>query len=481
MSQIRYLEGYAICKDSLESMDSISWKTVGLVTMGFVVLLVVASFASLWTAEYFAYQDLADGLVTKDEIPTRIDAHRRFIIQVAGGIVVIGGLYLTYWRTRLTDRQTQLTDRRIQAVEDGQVTERFTQAIEQLGSDEITIRLGGIYALERIAKDSPKDHWTVMETLTVFIRDESRSFLPIKTSKADDPYPAVSPDVQAALTVIGRRDATCDPEGEVLNLQSANLTLSKLQDANLDGVQLVAATLHGAEFLRTSLRGAKLGGADIRDSDLTATDLRGADLHQAFLENAIVQEADLREADLEDANLSRAECTNADFSNSRMADANLSNADLRRGIFREAKMTGANLSHARLRDADLSGAVLNGATLYDADFTTATLKKTVMDKTDLREAYFKMADMKGVMIAEADLRNATFRRSNMQGASIRSSDLRGAGFQGADLRSASLHNVDFCECGMLNEQGDGKVILPEETMADVEEGCPELLEVPDRT
>jgi hypothetical protein len=51
------------------------------------------------------------------------------------------------------------------------LTERFTRAVEQLGNKEsLTIRLGGIYALERIAQDSERDHWTVMEVLCSFVR-----------------------------------------------------------------------------------------------------------------------------------------------------------------------------------------------------------------------------------------------------------------------------------------------------------------------
>ena len=58
----------------------------------------------------------------------------------------------------------------IEIASDGQVTERFTRAIEQLGSEPIEVKLGGIYALERIMKDSPRDHWTIVETLTAFVR-----------------------------------------------------------------------------------------------------------------------------------------------------------------------------------------------------------------------------------------------------------------------------------------------------------------------
>ena len=48
------------------------------------------------------------------------------------------------------------------------------KAVEQLGSDKLEVRLGGIYSLERISKESPDDYWTVMENLTAFVRERSR-------------------------------------------------------------------------------------------------------------------------------------------------------------------------------------------------------------------------------------------------------------------------------------------------------------------
>ncbi|MGH3218423.1 MAG: hypothetical protein ACRDPY_06785 [Streptosporangiaceae bacterium] len=38
------------------------------------------------------------------------------------------------------------------------MTDRYTKAIEQLGHDKLDVRIGGIYALERIARDSAKGH-----------------------------------------------------------------------------------------------------------------------------------------------------------------------------------------------------------------------------------------------------------------------------------------------------------------------------------
>lgn len=63
-------------------------------------------------------------------------------------------------------------------MEQGHITDRYTKAIEQLGKldgdkPNIEIRLGAIYALERIARDSPRDHWTIMEVLTAYVRQNA--------------------------------------------------------------------------------------------------------------------------------------------------------------------------------------------------------------------------------------------------------------------------------------------------------------------
>ena len=58
------------------------------------------------------------------------------------------------------------------------MTDRYAKAIEQLGWDKLDVRVGGIYAIERVARDSARDHLTVMEVLTAFIREHS-----------DEPWP----------------------------------------------------------------------------------------------------------------------------------------------------------------------------------------------------------------------------------------------------------------------------------------------------
>jgi hypothetical protein len=94
------------------------------------------------------------------EMKDRIDLEsksRQTLAQILGGAALLVGLYFTSQTLRTT--------------QEGQITDRFTKAIDQLGKDTLAVRLGGIHALERIAIDSEADHWAVMEVLTAFIRE----------------------------------------------------------------------------------------------------------------------------------------------------------------------------------------------------------------------------------------------------------------------------------------------------------------------
>lgn len=116
----------------------------------------------------------------------------------------------------------------------GQVTGRYTQAIGQLGSKKLDVRIGGVYALERIAWDSARDHTTVMEVLGAFIREHSREELRPPRASADDTPRWPRPDVQAAITVIGRRNSSRDDAR--INLAGVNLAKSDLAAANLSSL-----------------------------------------------------------------------------------------------------------------------------------------------------------------------------------------------------------------------------------------------------
>jgi hypothetical protein len=54
-----------------------------------------------------------------------------------------------------------------------------SRAIDQLGKVDdkgnklFEIRIGGIYALQRIARESEEDYWPIMEILTAYVREHA--------------------------------------------------------------------------------------------------------------------------------------------------------------------------------------------------------------------------------------------------------------------------------------------------------------------
>jgi hypothetical protein len=303
-----------------------------LLFVGIAVLLV------LWKVP--ALQVSRSKALTDENKFDRENEARKTLAQILAGVFVLAGLYSSVQTFNLS--------------REGQITDRFTKAIEQLGAldgtgqPKLEVRLGGIYALERIARDSERDHSVIMEVLTAYIREHSpykggdpkalkfdpilRIFLRQKTNpapkipvNAQDDKPRIGnhdcndyvpdscslgADIQAILDVLGRRERKYDKGSLFLDrtdLRGADLSRADLGAvvfiyANLSGVYLSGANLTGAHLFEAYLINADLSGANLSSADLSYADLRGADLR-----NSNLKDAGLRGADLSGANLSGAD------------------------------------------------------------------------------------------------------------------------------------------------------------------------------
>ena len=230
--------------------------------------------------------DHARGLTGKD-LEDALDAIRSRALAAGTGLAALVAVYYTA-RNADTARKTlahsEESARRTAALtEQGQVTERYTKAIEQLGSDKLDIRIGGIYALERIANDSARDHPTVTEVLTTFIREHTTSEASLPAGEPD-PLARPAADIQAALTVIARR--TREHDTRQLDLSGVYLSGVDLSGADLAGADLTSAFLLYADLTYADLTDANLSSADLTfanliNANLAGTDLTGADLTEA--------------------------------------------------------------------------------------------------------------------------------------------------------------------------------------------------------
>lgn len=281
------------------------WKAVG-IAAATVLFIGVAAAGIWWLPGYFvssAMQGSPTAPSTKSPTVTEyvnaVTNARQGVLFVVGGLIAIFTLLFTWARHQL-DR-------------DANRTTRYTEAIKQLGDESsFAIRLGGIYALERIAQDSDRDRQTILDVLCAFLRDKSRL-----KKKSGEKFPSMKSDTAAAATVIGRIRKISKPANR-MDLHGTNLTGAFLAGANLTG-----AKLRGAHLFEANLIGANLTGANLIEANLT-----GAHLTEANLTGAKLIDANLTEAFLTDANLIGAYLADANLTDANLFEANLSGATL---------------------------------------------------------------------------------------------------------------------------------------------------------
>ncbi|RJQ79793.1 pentapeptide repeat-containing protein [Pseudonocardiaceae bacterium YIM PH 21723] len=208
---------------------------------------------------------------------------RGILLQaVAGALVLIGA---------------SATWRQVQVNREGQITDRFTHAIDQLGSDNIDVRLGGLYALERLTRDSPHDRSAIGSIMTSLIR--RRMPLPDNDTALADELPWMqhrAVDVQTALKILGRRPPS--PTEEPLYLSFTDLRRARMGGGRWDGLICRRSDMRDARLQRSRLSGAALDDADLRGARFVSACLRDASLRGARLEGADLTGADLTGADL---------------------------------------------------------------------------------------------------------------------------------------------------------------------------------------
>ncbi|MFI5914006.1 pentapeptide repeat-containing protein [Dactylosporangium sp. NPDC051541] len=250
-----------------------------------------------------------------------------------------------------TREQTDTTRR-------GQLTDRFTAAVDQLGSDRQEVRLGGIYALEQVAKEDPSYQPVVIGILSAFVRLHG---IPSTSAAPAGNVAQDHADAYAAFTVIARR-----------NPDIANKDIVDLSHASLVGVNLSKVN-HNA-YLQSAL----MSGVDLSDANLDRAYMAGATLDHAVLSRVRMI------GNLSSINLEGSILVDASLPGARIQDGDLRGANLTR-----AKLNGAYLAHASMIDAiligaDLGGADLRAAFLDGADFTNAQMAKADLRGTDLR-------------------------------------------------------------------------------------------------
>jgi hypothetical protein len=276
--------------------------------------------------------------LTPAERVEAINGARTALVQAAGGVLLVAGAYFTWSQ--------------IQVSREGQVTDRFTKAVEQLGNEERNVRLGGIYALERIARDSPDDRESVAQMLTAYVRrhspwqgspklptkkkglntsSKSAPECPKRTEESDlDAMPTMTTrkaDVQAALTVLSRRPS---PESEAIDLSliEVDLRQTDLGDGYFRGIDFEGTNLQAVNFSNANLDEAVFAGTTgvYCAVHMEWSNFRSASIKNAHLENVYLEGADLTDTDFTGSHFCGAHLENADFSEAILDNTNFCKA-----------------------------------------------------------------------------------------------------------------------------------------------------------
>ena len=259
---------------------------------------------------YLAASSGAHGLV-----PVAVPVAVVVALITAGATLIIGWLNLSGQKETFKWQRDHAT-KQIDLMQSGQITDRFMRAIEQLGSSSAQVRIGAIFALERIGRESPADRPHIVSTLAALVRERlpasavgERGYVQVLMQRA--------PDAQAAMT------ALCRPP----------LSEDRRDSAEIGGLNLSRTDLRRASLKKADLRGASLWGARLENADL-----RGADLTDCNLSNAYFgtispgQPGFERGADLRQATLTRARLSNThDFSDA-LTDGAVGLADAERRL-----------------------------------------------------------------------------------------------------------------------------------------------------
>ena len=276
--------------------------------------------AILWSIDHYRDWLTNDVWIWLGTTPDgRVESNSATLRNVGLVIAAVVALPLAIWRSKVAERQADTAQR-------GLLNERYQTGAEMLGSNVLSVRLGGIYALQRLADEHPEHyHVQVIHLFCAFARNptESKGREHGRHAEEAPPHPTHSlrEDVQAVMMAIGNRSS------EHVGLEAQ-------------------ARLH------LDMRGSDLRRALLIDMNLTTPPWQFSTLLP--MSEMFGRHTDLSEAKLCSAEISFAKLENADLANSCLC---------------RARLARTNLSGALLVGTNLHGALSLGPILSGAKFS----------------------------------------------------------------------------------------------------------------
>ena len=212
------------------------------------------------------------------------------------GLLIGGVLAFVFalWRGWVAERQASAAQRQADTAQQSLLNERYERGAEMLGSEVLSVRLAGIYALRLLAEEHPEQyHISIMQLFCAFVVQSSKEG---DTSAdqttlgeiADHAAIFAGPDstIPLRMDIQATMDAICVRSTRGIAIERQSWFRLGLSSANLSGVRLMDADLFRAVLTDADLSGAVLANADLAFAWLDGANLSGADLWDTNLSSA---------------------------------------------------------------------------------------------------------------------------------------------------------------------------------------------------
>ena len=361
----------------------------------------------------------------------------KILTQALFGLVVIFGLYVAYMRARAlgtTAKAQQETTQAQQETAEAQhktaqaqhstnEQKMFNDATKQLGNELTIVRLGGIYALDKLARlhlerANQDDLASIVKILCAYLREitQQKNY---QENHRNEP----SNEIQSLLKVLTGLNKSSEEKKEDRQPNPVRLDLSGayLVGANLSNACLKNVILEGTNLQKASLIQTQMQGALLQKTQMQWTTLYGTQMQGAFLQETQMQWTFLQETQMQGALLLM----------TQMQRAVLQKTQMQRALLAMTQMQGARLQEPQMQEAHLQETQMQGAVLQRVQMQGAVLQRVQMQGALLQET-----QMQGALLQETQMQGAVLREARMQGATLQEAQLQGATLIKVDLRGA---------------------------------------------
>ena len=237
----------------------------------------------------------------------------KFAAYIIGGALVLGQTVVAFLRVAVANKTAEAMQQTADSTVKGNVAERFKNAVEHLGHESVSVRLGGVYALHHLAQEEENYRIRVFEILCAHIRqtttDENYVIRP-PTSYLPIAQPTV--EIASILKLLFISQDRGVYEDLKANLQYANLGGAALSDSKLQ-----RADLSGANLQWAFLTGAELNGARFMDANMANAFVQNSDMTDATLIYAVVSDVNFDNANLRNVSFFMADCRDSSFTSAQ--------------------------------------------------------------------------------------------------------------------------------------------------------------------